>query len=325
MLPLDTINVLSTEFDHSGRQIVTMVSGTVPTSLDFPENGVYVVIQNRALQVASAACERRRCSFTGVCSCTTAHDLKSIIQYGTGACRFFDRGTVCGNGLVSGSFFQGVVEEVQSLGMSFLRAPRMLTRATCYMTGGFDYDTELVQDIVSIPFNPDSANEESEIHALNALRGLHDAWVDFLDKQGPRATRLNDTYGSDPGYQSLTVDAWYEGDIPQRRGAGIGFELVDSSNSQVLVQHSRKRRSSASLPVSTQSSKVRKITYDEDFDDINDLIEEEFPGLSAHIRDDHIHSDQSSEDEGYSSDGQDEAPAPIMVLPTGAILGQLSL
>ncbi|KAI0476987.1 hypothetical protein F4859DRAFT_70144 [Xylaria cf. heliscus] len=271
------ITLVSATYGTDGQLHQNVISGPKLTFLCLPEEGLYILSQNRGLQIASA-CDRRKCYITQVCCCTeqqqhpvhghmttttttmntrteersAAHLAKRFVQ---------DRA-------LSWLNFYEAADEIRALRLCFLAHPRTLSWDNIFDNVAFHFDSELEEHYASTHSYRCMPRGITKL-AKECPRGLLDfvgnAWREFLDR-GDHDFRPamavpeqeDDEDGEDLAYDGDVDDMseWDDADAPIHMSGYGHAPLITPS-----INHKKRPRP------------------EDDFDFIDDLIDEEFPRL----------------------------------------------
>ncbi|KAI0122637.1 hypothetical protein F4814DRAFT_446577 [Daldinia grandis] len=292
--PSRSVVVVASSHGSDGQLQTTVISGTNQQSgldLDIPDEGVYIIYQDRAIQIAAPPCERRKCNVSGICRC-------DIPQFSVKR-SFFSRQSIqrrivswpvwkpCLSCLRKWLRLYQATEAANRLNLQFLRYPRTLTRTSLYDHQGFHYDDELEERSVPSTYNGTSNKPISPklICPPRIFEWMKETWSEFLDSgcyKRRSITTLPDNNDKSrfPKEQdsSETDSDWDDLDIPPVR---------------------------SSTPDKTEI---------EDYDLIDDLIETEFPKLQKGPTT--ISKVDSSPDE------ESDNPAPVVIPPKNMTMGR---
>ncbi|KAI1738329.1 hypothetical protein F4680DRAFT_467540 [Xylaria scruposa] len=255
-----------------------IISGPEPALLCLPEEGLYILYQNRGLQIASA-CDQRKCYMAQVCCCTeqqhAVYRHMTAIAMNTGteeqsakrlAKRFIqDRALAWLN-------FHEVADEIRSLRLCFLAHPRTLSWDNLFGNFAFYFDSEREEHYTSAhdyrcaPPSIDRGGKES----LQGFLGfIGNAWQEFLNRGDydlKQATAFRER-GDDEYTEEEDEDHAYDGDVD---------DLSEWDDTDSPIRTKIHDYTSSTAPAINHKKRPRQ---EDDFDFIDDLIDEEFPQL----------------------------------------------
>ncbi|KAI1398906.1 hypothetical protein F4819DRAFT_437760 [Hypoxylon fuscum] len=280
--------------------------------LDLPDEGVFVIFKDRGLQIAAPPCDQRKCNTSHICRCDTSP--RSIMQDRFGH-RNLKRRAIrwptwkpCADCLFNWLRLYQATESAHKLSMQFLQHPRTLTLANLDGQQSFCYDSDLEEQPICSNRNGTSARSTNFRPSCSPkhFQWMVEAWHDFTNSGccKPRSVAVL----SDPEDESSSETA----SVDERDRAGN-----DSDWDDMDVPCKDPSRSGPS-------------GYDtsDDFDFIDDLVDEEFPKLrkrsatepstSLPLNAKPRHAPASVD----SSDEEDDTPAPVVVPPKDMAVGR---
>ncbi|XXG96724.1 Glutamate--tRNA ligase mitochondrial [Hypoxylon texense] len=150
---------------------------------DAPNEGVFIIFEDRALQIAAPPCEQRKCK--NICCCDTSchsakiHSNQSNIKKRKIAWSMWRK--PCQNCLFNWLSLYPAAEAAHQRGMQFLKHPRTLTWSKSNGRHSFHYDDELEEDIVCSNQNGPCAGSRDFIPPCppTKFQWMKDAWNDF--------------------------------------------------------------------------------------------------------------------------------------------------
>ncbi|KAI1268615.1 hypothetical protein F5Y18DRAFT_236389 [Xylariaceae sp. FL1019] len=241
------VTLISTIQDPDGQMRQNVLCGPEPAiSPYFEEEGIYILYKSRALQIAAAPCDQRRCNMTCVCTCAAvgsnihlrSNDQHQHIPKPPKGCT-----AEC---MASWLHLYEAVEQTRSLEFCFLAHPRSLTWDDSPGNTTFTYDSE-VEDLYTATkawrYTWPCTKKSSRRDPCKVMLGIQESWKQFLEAGGhriPAVVALTDEPG-DESRDNLTE--WDDSDVP----------LPEENNEEQA----------------------------DEFDTIEDLIEEEFPKLRS--------------------------------------------
>ncbi|KAI1643402.1 uncharacterized protein F4817DRAFT_254428 [Daldinia loculata] len=298
--PSRSVAVVVASYGSDGQLRTTIISGISQQrslDLDVPDEGVYIIYQDRAIQIAAPPCDKRKCNASHICRCDTPqfsvkgslfsrHSIKRRVV----AWPVWKPCLCC---LLNWLRLYQAAEAVNRHNLQFLRHPRTLTWTSLYGHQAFHYDAELEERSVRSNYNGTSnrpTNPKSYCPP-RVFEWMKETWSEFVDSGccKPRSiTTLSDN--EDGTYNESVFTKEQDGSETDSDWDDLDMPCVPSSTSDN--------------------------TSNEDYDLIDDLIEKEFPMLRK--------SDTTISTKGdlpYSSkkdNGPDEErddPAPVVIPP----------
>ncbi|KAI1638838.1 hypothetical protein F4809DRAFT_639121 [Biscogniauxia mediterranea] len=282
--PSCSATVVAVTYTANNQLQSNIVTGSTPsTPFSFPNEGVYILSRNRALQIAGPPCDRRHCNFRQICLCDADRSSNIIIERSLSQ---LSRQTGPSHDcLVSCMHLYEATEVAYMAGMSIFAVPRTLTWASSFGYYAFRYDTDLEENCALFSFDLSVSLKASKVGSQLWLGYMVDGWRAFLNRGSYKPdcfiTSIPDS-GDDSGYDSASDADWDDFDIP--------LEGRDSKDEE---------------------------EESDDFDLIDDLIEEEFP----HLRKTY------SRNQGHASSVEDvdiyyDAPVPVIIPPKNMVIGR---
>ncbi|KAI0166390.1 hypothetical protein GGR57DRAFT_510096 [Xylariaceae sp. FL1272] len=281
------VTLISTIQDPNGQMRQTVLGGPKPTlSPYFEEEGIYILYKNRALQIAAAPCDQRRCNMTCVCTCAavgskinlTSNNQSQHIPNPPKGCT-----TEC---MASWLHLYEAVEQTRSLEFCFLAHPRSLTWDDSLDDTTFTYDSE-VEDLYTATKTwryTWSCTKKSRRDPCKVMLRIQESWKQFLEAGGhrmPAVVALTD----EPVDESWdTLEEWDDSDVPLLE--------VDCEEQE------------------------------DEFDTIEDLIEEEFPKLRSRSAAPKS-CDTTKRRMSTTSTKSEDMPAPVITPPKNIAIGRL--
>ncbi|KAI1757443.1 hypothetical protein F4782DRAFT_546598 [Xylaria castorea] len=277
------ITLVSATYGIDGQLHQNVISGPKPALLCLPEEGLYILYRNHGLQIASA-CDRRNCYITQVCGCaeqqhavhghmaTLATNSRTEEQTAKHLAKRFmqDRALAWLN-------LYEAANEIRSLRLCFLAHPRTLSWDNVFDDNfAFHFDSELEEhysSTYSYRCVSRSVNEGAKGCPQGLLGFISDAWQEFLDRGGHdfrRATAFPEREDDDDDeHTEDDEDYAYGGDVDD-------LSEWDDADSPIHVNGHDCTPSSTAPPSINHRKRPRP---EDDFDFIDDLIDEEFPRL----------------------------------------------
>ncbi|KAI8963551.1 hypothetical protein F5Y11DRAFT_143260 [Daldinia sp. FL1419] len=260
--------------------------------LDYPEEGIYVIFQDRAMQIAASSCDKRKCSISRICRCDVPkYSVKRPLPSRPSFKRYLSSWSVrkpCLHCLLTWMRLYQAAEAANRFGLQFLQYPRTLTSISLFDHYTFFHDYE-IEELSRQSNCNGSLNRPIEAKAHCSSRQFQwmlDAWDEFVDAK---------CY--EPGYitaiSTIGVDTEEE-DVPQEDSGwdDFGFPLKPAP---------------APAPLDN-----------EEYDTFDDIIKEEFPKLSKFKvpTAEELDSIDSTIGGATPSEEQDD-PVPAVIPPKG--------
>ncbi|OTB17687.1 hypothetical protein K445DRAFT_20157 [Daldinia sp. EC12] len=297
--PSRSVVVVAASYGNDGQLRNVIISGNDQQrylDLDFPDEGVYVVYQDRAIQVAAPLCDKRKCYISHICSCDipqfsinksphTRHSMKQRVV----AWPVWKPCQCC---LLNWLRLYQAAEAVNRLKLQFLRHPKTLTRTSLYDQQAFFYDTDIEERSIRSNSNG-TFNRPTKLGGRcppRVFEWMKDTWNEFVDSGCCKP-------------RSITV-------IPENDDATYdeAFSAKERNNSEIDSDWD-------DLGIPYASSSTSNTTESEDYDLIDDLIETEFPKLQKNAvtsaKVDLSHSLTSND----SNVEDDDDPVPVIIPP----------
>lgn len=251
---------------------------TTDSDIEFPEEGVYLCCQDRAVQIAAGSCAVRKCERTKICSCNH-HDDEFSRPFPNN--NLFEQRNVgyqpcveCLHSWFNLTVIQGFVDR---FAMTLIAHPKPL-----HLTHIFG------KPLMAYDFADDTYFSRTDQNVLSTHMALElDIWNDLLSSMiyhnsqtSPRSQSLSSLYNN------ITSDD----DID------IGIDIVELNDSFLIVEN--------------RTSGVDK----DDFDCFDDIIEEEFPHSRAFRQDlDKLDKEETSNNQFiFGLDGLGKIDGPDM-------------
>ncbi|KAI2471687.1 hypothetical protein F4781DRAFT_90423 [Annulohypoxylon bovei var. microspora] len=307
------ITIVATSYDVDNQLRNDVISDNenkyYSTNPDLPDEGVFIIYRNRALQIAAPPCDQRKCNTSQLCRC---HNSQFSTQGALLCHQTSKKGGVrwpirkpCSHCLFNWLHLYQATETANKLNMKCLQHPRSLTLATLHGQEAFYYDGEIEEQYVHSQNNGKvgkSTNGKSSCPP-RVFEWMTDAWNDFTNccccKTGS-ITSLSDA----------------EGDTHNEECSGSEQGESDNDWDWDDLDIPCKRRSTSS------------ISECDDYDFIEDLIDKEFPKLQKRRGAD-IDVGSQSKAELYpvsisdiDSNEEDDDPVPIITPPKNMVIGQ---
>ncbi|KAI0443869.1 hypothetical protein F4803DRAFT_561371 [Xylaria telfairii] len=344
-----SITLVSATYDTEGNLHQNVISGPKLGSPCLPEEGLYILCRNRGLQIASA-CDRRKCYITQVCRCAEqecpVHDHRTTLAMNARteeqSARYLIKRFVQGRALAWLNFHEAV-NEIRCCKLSFLAHPRTLSWDTVFDISAFHFDSELEEHYASTysyrctPRPVDQGVKECPWGLLSFIRNV---WQEFLDR-GDYGVRP-ETASPEPEDDEDTEDdediedgedAAYDGDIDDMSG-------WDDADAPIRI-HINSHDTPSIAPSINHKKRPRP---EDDFDFIDDLIDEEFPRLKRTLLDpaqitktpqgrpEKVHkanttkldvtSDSAKTDDYNTNITHDEPSFPVIIPPKNMLIGR---
>ncbi|KAI1654427.1 hypothetical protein F4813DRAFT_208520 [Daldinia decipiens] len=293
-IPSRSVAVVAASYGKDGQLQTTIVSGISQQRcldldvLDVPDEGVYIIYQDRAIQIAAPPCDKRKCNASHICRCDTPqfsvkrppfsrHSIKRRVVS-------WPVWKPCMCCLLTWLRLYQATEAVNRLNLQFLRHPRTLTWTSLYDHQAFHYDAEIEERSVRSNYNGTSnrpINPKSSC-SPRIFEWMKDTWSEFVDSGCCKPRSITAL----PDNENSTYDESYF--TKEQAGSEIDSDWDDLDMPCV--------------PYNTSDN-----TSNEDYDLIDDLIEEEFPNLRK--------SDTAIPTEDNGPDEERDDPAPVVIPP----------
>ncbi|KAL7627114.1 hypothetical protein AAE478_003890 [Parahypoxylon ruwenzoriense] len=295
-VPTSPVYIVSAGYGAGGKFRFSVSSGgrkfrSYPLSL--PDEGVYLVYGNRALQVAALPCENRKCCNSPICRCDTrTPGLTSTTQNGLGQNQnqapyiksVLTRKPCC-NCLSNWLELYQASQAADRLGMQFLYHPKTLTWANLLDHQAYHYDSMLVEEKRHARWSRNGIRPRSSPSGDSSyiIDWMREAWTEFADKECCSAGNfmpLSKDRDCGDGNSDIDDASDHEGrravekDDSSDNDTDSGWDVVDIP---CEIKTEVKTTQTASSP-----QEPSKCDSDE-YDLIEDLIEVEFPKLRKTI------------------------------------------
>ncbi|KAI1375769.1 hypothetical protein F4677DRAFT_100365 [Hypoxylon crocopeplum] len=312
-IPSRPAAVVATSYDVDGQLRDTVVSGSNskfhPLSYELRDEGVYILYQDRALQIAAPPCDQRKCNISHICHCDTCpvftpsclparHDLKQIVAA-------WPMWKPCQDCLSNWLRLYQATEAAHKLGMQFLENPKTLTWATLQGHQTFHYDSELEEQPIRSNNNGACIGSTSSKSCCPhwLFEWMKDGWCDFVRSRC-----------CIPGSIMALPD---DGD----RSA---VAVVGYSNNGRCDANSDSEWDDLGIPISDipkNSAPTSPSSHDDSdgYDLINDLIEEEFPKLRKITP---AKADVHKLENDSNTDDEDGSSVPAIIPPKDMAVGR---
>ncbi|TRX92430.1 hypothetical protein FHL15_006597 [Xylaria flabelliformis] len=270
------VTLVSAIYSTDGQLHQNVISGPKPALLSLPEEGLYILHWNRGLQVASA-CDQRKCYMAQLCRCTeeqhNVHEHISIVATNSGTkeqtANQLAKRFIRNRALARLNFYE-IADEIRSLRLCFLAHPRTLSWDNVFENFAFHFDSELEQHYASTSNYkraPLSINRSVKENPQGLLGFVRDAWQEFLGR-GDHDSRQTTAF-PERGDDEVTEDGEdlaYDGDVDD------DLSEWDDAGSPIHPDYTFP----STAPRTNYKKRPRQ---EDDFDFIDDLIDEEFPRL----------------------------------------------
>ncbi|KAI0840499.1 hypothetical protein F5Y06DRAFT_294487 [Hypoxylon sp. FL0890] len=275
---------------------------------DLPDEGVYIIYKNRGLQIAAPPCDQRKCNVSQLCRCDAPHfSAQGVLVHRRNIKKRavdWPRWKPCCNCLFNWLRLFPAMEAANNLNMKCLQHPRTLTLANLDDQQAFHYDSELEEQPIHSTNNGITTTDGKSCCPTRLFEWMCDAWKDFVNCGCCK-----------PG--SITALSDYEDESCDGFCSDGQEDCSDTDSDWDDLDIPRGQTSPSSLSES------------DDYDFINDLIEEEFPKLqksspvAKKFADFSATSNQSilEKDDGCS-DEEGDMPAPIVIPPKGLTIAR---
>lgn len=310
-IPCQPVTVVAVCYGLDNQLQIDVISGSNKhrsLNLDLPDEGVYLIYKNRALQIAAPACDQRKCSTSHLCRCNTpvfSNTSNLGRQQNTKKrATTWSMWKPCCDCLFNWLRLYQATEAANRLNLQCLQHPRTLTLANLDDHQTFSYDSELEEESFKSNRNGNSPMPINSKLACSARRfeWMCDAWNDFIScgYYQPRSITALSDY-EDENHSELCSSAGQD-----NSGSDSDWDDLD-------------------IPCEPTSASSQS-DYD-DYDLIEDLIDEEFPKLRkpkptdtcATLKPTVEPASLATNDSGFD---EDETSAPAIIPPKDMTVGQ---
>ncbi|KAI1100403.1 hypothetical protein F4804DRAFT_336288 [Jackrogersella minutella] len=312
------VTVVATSYGTDGQLRNDVISGSSdkqhPANYDLPDEGIFIVYRNRALQIAAPPCDQRKCNTTQLCHCHNPHpqfSTQGVLLGHRGLKQRAPRWPIwkpCCHCLFNWLHLYLATEAAKRLSMKCLQHPRSLTLADVHGHEAFYYDAELEEQYIRSKTNGaflKSADGKSPCPP-RLFEWMKDAWNDFM-KCGC----------CKPGSITSLPDS--EGDTHSEYSAGSEQSSSECDSDWDDLDVPYKRASTTSIPSEC-----------DDYDLIDDLIDKEFPKLRKSSSfetktSDHSKAEPSphlTDNNGFVENEEDDVPVPVIIPPKNMAVGK---
>ncbi|KAI1505398.1 hypothetical protein F5X99DRAFT_404881 [Biscogniauxia marginata] len=291
-IPSCSATVVVVTYDANVQLQNTIITGPRPSfSYSLPGEGVYILYRNRGIQVAGPSCDRRGCNCCQICWCDAGHFPSSIIKQPPSQPGRNKR--PCHDCLVNWMHLYEAAEIGYMAGMSLFAVPRTLTWARLFGNQAFYYDADLEENCTLFSYEFPISSKTSRACSPHLFGSMVDGWKDFLSRGSYKPGRSIITIpdSEDDSDDDLPIDYdWHD--------CGVPFGDNDTSHMDESCDN---------------------------FDLIDDLIEEEFPKLKKSRTNQSIHGHVDHRYASMIDDAgiHEDEPAPI-IPPKNMVIGQHS-
>ncbi|KAH8156844.1 hypothetical protein CIB48_g11404 [Xylaria polymorpha] len=345
-----SITLVSATYGTEGHLHQNVISGPKITFPCLPEEGLYILCRNRGLQIASA-CDRRKCYITQVCRCaeqerpehghltTLAMNARTEEQ----SAGYLTKRFVQDRALAWLNFYQAA-DEIRRLKLSSLAHPRTLSWENLFDNLAFHFDSELEEHYAST-YSYRCAPRPVDKGAKECPRGLlsfiRTAWQEFVD-------RGDYDFRPATAFPEREDDEHSEDDEdPAYHGDGDDMSEWDDADAPIHIHIDSHGDTPSTVPPVNRKKRPRP---EDDFDFIDDLIDEEFPRLKKTLPDpaqitktprgrpEKIHKANNTTKPDVTSDSakttnnnssttavgipRDELPLPVIIPPKNMLIGR---
>ncbi|KAI0849341.1 hypothetical protein F5Y00DRAFT_261479 [Daldinia vernicosa] len=305
--PSRSVAVVVASHGSDGQLQTTIISGINQQpglDLDVPDEGVYIIYQDRAIQIAAPPCDQRKCNASNICRCDiTQFSVKNSLPSRHNIKRRIVAWPVwkpCLSCLVNWLRLYQAAEAANRHNLQFLRHPRTLTWTDLHGHQAFHYDAELEERSIKSnyngtfnrPINPKSSCPP------RVFEWMKDTWGEFVDSGCCKPRSI--------------------------------IALPDSG--EITYDESRLAKEQDSLEIDSDwddldmpwGPNISDDTANEDFDLIDDLIENEFPKLrrSSPTIPTELDTPRPTTEDNNPDEERDD-PAPVVIPPKNMTMTQL--
>ncbi|KAI4868932.1 hypothetical protein F4820DRAFT_76744 [Hypoxylon rubiginosum] len=320
-IPSIPVTLLVASYDADSQLRSTVFSSDSKhhySCADAPDEGVFIIFQNRALQIAAPPCDQRKCK--DICYCDTSYHSTKIHSDSNKAKKrkiAWPTWKPCQNCLFNWLRLYPAAEVAHKRGMQFLQHPRTLTWSKSNGRHSFRYDGELEEDSVCSIQNGPCARSRNFISPCppKLFKWMTDTWNEFITSGCYKPDRVI----SLPDFEDESCN-----DQSPNKGE-------DSDNGEAEESDSDGEWDDLDIPYKHLSQSRYAKSADE-FDTIDDLIEEgEFPRLrKAYATKTTIptrkerkpNQPQADDDDSDNSSSDGDAPAPVILPPKNMTIGR---
>ncbi|KAI0458356.1 hypothetical protein F5B21DRAFT_500614 [Xylaria acuta] len=288
------ITLVSATYGTSGQLHQNVISGPKLTVLCLPEEGLYVLCRNRGLQIASA-CDRRKCYITQVCRCTEQqhpiHEHMTAVAANAGtqeqSVEHLAKKFMQDRALAWLNLYEAA-DEIRSLRLCFLAHPRTLSWDSVFDDLAFHFDSELEEHYASThSYRCASRRVGKGVRECprDLLDFVRNVWQEFLDRGDydfrpvttafPGRRREDDDDDDDDEDSADGEDAAYDGDVD---------DMSEWDDADAPIHLNSRSSSHTPRSIAPSINHKKRPRRDDDFDFIDDLIDEEFPRLKKTMR-----------------------------------------
>ncbi|KAI1334185.1 hypothetical protein F5Y15DRAFT_429651 [Xylariaceae sp. FL0016] len=247
-IPSSPVTVVAVTLNTTGRLETNIVSGPKlathtlsdeGTYVDsFTNEGLYLVYQGQALQVAAPQCDQRSCNRNQICTCALVRSSEQLLGYTTKSARTKSCPDCLGNWLR----LYEAADHIRHLGMSFLASPPTLTwDENNFGKLAFHYDTELDEQQPGFSYKCPTRTGTPTGCSPEFFGYITEAWKNFLCLGGHKSDNTiafsNFKSDDDCSSDSNSDDSgWFDFDEPLHSKSSQlwdeathdGFDLFDS-------------------------------------------------------------------------------------------------
>ncbi|KAI1384425.1 uncharacterized protein F4822DRAFT_363378 [Hypoxylon trugodes] len=319
-IPSRPATIVAVSYDVNNQLRSSIIAGSssryAATSPDLPDEGIYIIYQTRALQIAAPPCDKRKCSTSHLCRCDTPQFAAKSARLGRRASGFKKRGIAwpvwkpCQDCLFNWLRLYPAAEAANRLDMQCLQHPRTLTWSSVDGNYAFFYDAELEEQAIRSTKNGGGrndgvgrSNDRKAYCSRRLFEWMNGAWTAFAESGCCK-----------PG--SITAVSDYEdetggnGNGDRRNSLGTDSEWDDMD-----------------IPCAPRNTSTN--CEGDDYDFIDDLIDAEFPKLrETSPPKDSINSSSETKpcpqtnSNYFDGEEDDGTSAPAIIPPKNMAVGQ---
>ncbi|KAI0382669.1 hypothetical protein F5Y04DRAFT_41552 [Hypomontagnella monticulosa] len=319
-IPSQPTTVVATSYSSDSQLQTSIISGNdkhCPLDPDLPDEGIYIIHGNRALQIAAPPCEKRRCSNSHLCRCDISCLSTECSPVGHQNLKQRALGwpiwKPCPGCLFNWLRLYQAAEAVHKLGMQFLQHPRTFTWADRYDKQGFHRDVDLDEQPVRSNSNgkhPESADPFGNYCPPRVFEWMKESWDDFIDSGCCK-----------PGSITALPDDEDDGDDEDDEDDRADKRCTSSESDVSKDSDTDSDWDDVDIPFKPASTSSH--TESEEYDLIDDLIKEEFPKLQRSSNaSPQPKPEQQHPTVHYESPDEDEPPPPIIIPPKNMTIGK---
>ncbi|KAI2639502.1 hypothetical protein GGS26DRAFT_271142 [Hypomontagnella submonticulosa] len=297
-IPSEPTTVIATSYSTDSQLRNSIISGSdkhCSLDSDLPDEGIYIIHKDRALQIAAPPCEKRKCCNTSLCRCDVACLSTGSPSLGYQSLKrralTWAMSKPCQGCLFNWLRLYQAAEAAHRLGMQFLQHPRTLTWASLYDHQGFHHDAELAEQSVHSSNNgehPKSIDPSGDSCPTRMFEWMKETWSDFVESECCKPGSIT----------ALPEDGDNGADESCTSSLSISSETSSSSDSD-----SDSGWDDTDVPYKPAASTSIPSEYD-DTTSLRSGSEQPHPTVE------------------YESSDEDDAPPPVIIPPKNMVIAQ---